>query len=75
MGFIELTTLPDKAYDWAKAIIKTVYRINISKKHLLEWITSEEADVLAKTSILAYYQNMIPNLILGSLRNSILYFL
>ncbi len=60
-----LQELPDKAYTSANAIIKTIYRKKISKKHLLEWTTSEEAEKLAKTDLFSYYKNMIPNILLG----------
>ena len=67
-GILTIAELPDKAYNSIEAIAKTIYRMNISKKHLLEWTTSEEADKLAKTSMISYYKNMIPNIVLGTLR-------
>ena len=57
--------LPHKAYVNANAIIKTIYRMHISKQNLLEWTTAEEAERQAKTDILSYYKNMIINLIVG----------
>ena len=57
--------LPYKAYVSAKSIIKTIYRTTISKKHLLEWTTSEEAEIKAKVDIFSYYKHMIINVILG----------
>ena len=59
--------LPDKAYTSANAIIKTIYRKKVSKKHLLEWTTSEEAEKLAKTDFISYYKNMMSNVVLGVL--------
>lgn len=64
-GILEIATLPDKAYTLLDAIVKTFYRINISKIHLLEWTTAEEAEKKAKNSIKDYYMNMLPNVILG----------
>ncbi len=64
-GLLALATLPDKAYVSANAIIKTCYRLWVSKKHMLEWITSEEAEKLAKTSLISYYKSMIIGVILG----------
>ena len=49
----------------AKAIVKTSYRKNISKKHLLEWMTSEEAEKQAKSSIGSYYNQMAINVLIG----------
>lgn len=38
-----------------------------SKKHLLEWITSEEAERTAKTDVFSYYKNMSANTLFGIL--------
>lgn len=62
---ITLGCLPYKAYISIKAILKTIYRLNISKKHLLEWTTSEEAEKLANTDVISYYKNMFINVIFG----------
>ncbi len=64
-GILELGTLPDKAYTLTIAIIKSVYRMCKSKKHLLEWMTAEEAEKTLKTDIFSYYKSMWPNLLLG----------
>ena len=64
-ALLEIGTLPDKAYTMVKAIAKTLYRLLISKKHLLEWTTAEEAEKNSKTDIVSYYKNMWPNLVLG----------
>ncbi len=47
-GLFTLATLPDKAYMSANAICKTLYRLKVSKKHMLEWVTAEEAEKMAK---------------------------
>ena len=64
-SILKLMTLPDKAYYSSNAIIKTIYRLNVSKKHLLEWTTSEDAERHAKTDIILYYRNMLANIFLG----------
>lgn len=66
-GLFTLATLPDKAYMSANAICKTLYRLKVSKKHMLEWVTAEEAEKMAKKNIKSYYINMAPNIILGIL--------
>lgn len=63
-GLFTLATLPDKAYMSANAICKTLYRLKVSKKHMLEWVTAEK---MAKKDIKSYYINMAPNIILGIL--------
>ena len=62
---ISLGCVPYKAYMCLKAISKTIYRLTITHKNLLEWTTSEEAEKLAKTDLISYYKNMLINVILG----------
>ena len=64
-GVLELGTLPDKAFTLTNSILKSIYRICRSKKHLLEWMTAEEAEKNAKTDLFSYYKNMWPNIIMG----------
>lgn len=73
-GILEIGLLPDKAYMLVDAITKTIYRMCISKKHLLEWTTAEEAEKKAKNNLQAYYINMLPNVILGILGLTLLSF-
>lgn len=64
-GILELAFLPHRAYVSLTSIIKTIYRITISKQNLLEWTTAEEAEKLAKTDIISYYKQMIANVVIG----------
>ena len=64
-GILEIGLLPDKAYMLTDAVTRTIYRIYVSKKHLLEWTTAEEAEKKSKNDILSYYKNMISNVVLG----------
>ena len=66
-GILEIGFLPHKAYISANSIIKTIYRMKISKMNLLEWLTSEEAEKQAKTDLVSYYKLMYINLIFGIL--------
>ena len=66
-GILAIMALPDKALFSLSAIVKTIYRQTISKKHFLEWTTSEDAEKMAKTDLLSYYKNMYLNVILGVL--------
>ena len=59
--------LPYKAYVELTSICKTIYRLTISHKHFLEWMTSEEADKQSKTSLSNYYKMMAVNVILGAI--------
>jgi len=62
-GFFAIAFLPHKAYISLSAIIKTVYRLLISKEKLLEWVTAEESEKNAITSYKKYYINMFSNII------------
>ena len=64
-AIITLGCIPYKAYISGKAILKTIYRISISKKHLLEWTTSEEAEKQAKSDLPSYYNQMAFNVLSG----------
>ena len=81
-GIITLGCLPYKAFVCEVAKWKTIYRMNISHKHLLEWVTSEDTEKQSKEDIIAYYKMMFINVLLGvfllilGLKNtSILYYL
>lgn len=62
---ITLGCLPYKAYISLKSIIKTLYRCIVTKKHLLEWTTSEESEKQSKDDIISYYKQMFINVILA----------
>jgi len=64
-GIITFLVFPFKMWISLKAITKTLYRLIISKKHLLEWMTSEEAEKNSKDDILNYYKMMLFNVIAG----------
>ena len=64
-GILEIAILPHKAYMNAVAIIKTIYRMNVSKKHMLEWLTAEQAEKQAKTDFTSFYKFMWVNLVFG----------
>ena len=64
-ALIAIMTLPDKAYMSLNAEITSLYRMIISKKHLLEWVTAEEAEKISKNDLKNYYLSMISNIIAG----------
>ena len=66
-AIISLGCMPYKAYSALKAIGKTIYRLLVTHKNLLEWTTSEEAEKLGKTDLMSYYKNMFINVIAGVL--------
>lgn len=60
-------TIPYKAYICLNAFIKSIYRMCISHKHLLQWTTGEVLEKTAKDTLRYYYFNMMPNVIVGLL--------
>ena len=64
-AILTIGCLPYKAYLSAKSIIKTLYRVIVSKNHLLEWMTSEEAEKQAKSDNLSYIKQMFFNILIG----------
>lgn len=65
-GILAFATLPDKAYFSVNGIVTSIYRMKISKKYLLEWTTSEEAEKISKKDLISFYKNMIANVIFAS---------
>lgn len=64
---LEIGILPDKAFTMLNSICKTIYRMCKSKKHLLEWITAEEAEKNTKSDLVSYYRSMWINVFSGAL--------
>ncbi len=64
-GIISIANLPTKSYLTMVSIIKTIYRMKVTKKYLLEWTTSEEAERKNKKDLKTTYFSMLPNIIVG----------
>lgn len=62
---INIMTLPTKAYVSIAAAVRTIYRMKISKKRLLEWITSQEAESQDTNHVEIVYKKMFPNVVVG----------
>ena len=45
------TSIPYNAYLYVKSFVISIYRMTISKKHLLQWLTAEDAAKQVKTTI------------------------
>ena len=60
-------TLPYRAWMCVNAFSKSLYRMIISHKKLLEWTTGETLQKTSKESLAYYYLNMITNVIIGVL--------
>nr|WP_243466717.1 hypothetical protein [Clostridium botulinum] len=56
--FLIFAFIPHRAYLMIDAIIRTLYRIFVSKKNLLEWQTAEEAEKTSRKDLKGYIKSM-----------------
>ncbi len=56
--FLIFAFIPHRAYLMIDAIIRTLYRLLISKKNLLEWQTAEEAEKTSRRDLKGYIKSM-----------------
>ncbi len=64
-SLIVLTTIPYYANMYMDAFFKSMYRLLISKKNLLNWITAEEAEKTIKSDLKNYIKTLSFNIFLG----------
>lgn len=53
-----LSFIPYQSYLMIDAILRTLYRLTISRKNLLQWQTAEDAEKSVSNTIGSYYKNM-----------------
>ena len=53
-----ISFMPYQGYTMTCAITKTLYRLIISKKHMLEWETADEGDKSVKSTVKYHYEKM-----------------
>ena len=70
-SILQLMFLPTEAYFMADAIIRTLYRVYVSKRNLLEWTTAFEAERNLKNDIKGYIAFMKSNVIFSVLLMSL----
>jgi len=58
-------TLPYQAWTTVSAHVTSLYRMVITKKHLLEWATAEAIEASAKEKPMYVYKNMWANVVFG----------
>ena len=64
-SYIVFATLPYYSKMYLDAFFRTLYRLLISHKNLLNWITAEEAEKTMKNTLSNYCRNFLLNIILG----------
>jgi cyclic beta-1,2-glucan synthetase len=62
---LSLAFLADTAATMTDAIIRTLWRLNVSGRHLLEWMTAAQAGSGARPTLLRQYLRMMPGVLLG----------
>ena len=66
-SFIVLAVLPYEAYLYADSIVRSIYRMFVSKKKLLNWITAEEIEKTSKNTLGSYIKGFKVNYIFAIL--------
>ncbi|GGO23241.1 glycosyl transferase [Gemmobacter aquaticus] len=62
---VSLVLLADTAATKIDAILRTAWRLVVSRRHLLEWLTAAQAGSSSRPGLLVQYQSMLPGLSLG----------
>ncbi len=57
--------LAHQAWLMADAIIRTLYRLTVSRRRLLEWVTAAQAQLLPRLDLLGFYRRMSGTLVIG----------
>ena len=64
-SYINFATIPFYTKLYMDAFFRTLYRLLISHKNLLNWITAEEAAKTQKNTLANYFYNFLINTIIG----------
>ena len=64
---LQLLFLPYQAYICFHAIVTALYRMYVSKKNLLSWVTAAESEKKKCDNLLAYFRKMYAAMLLGVL--------
>ncbi|MFN5998690.1 MAG: GH36-type glycosyl hydrolase domain-containing protein [Paracoccaceae bacterium] len=62
---VSLALLADTAATMLDAIVRTAWRLIVSRQHLLEWMTAAQTSRGARPGLLQHYLSMLPGLVLG----------
>ncbi|MEO8559403.1 MAG: glucoamylase family protein, partial [Rhodospirillales bacterium] len=63
--FLTLAFLPDQAWRMADAILRTIVRLVVSHRHLLEWTTAAQTAGAPRPGVSGFYREMIGGTALG----------
>lgn len=55
---LSLAFLPDQAWQMVDAILRTLWRLLVSRRHLLEWTTAAQSSVSPRLDVAGFYRRM-----------------
>lgn len=64
---LEVLLLPEKAYQSADAVVRTLYRVGHSRKNLLSWVTAKDTERNKPNCITKLYRKMPATFLLGAI--------
>ncbi len=62
---LQVAFLPHQAWLMADAIGRTLYRLLVSRRHLLDWVTAGQAAVSRRLDLAGFYRNMSGGVVLA----------
>jgi cyclic beta-1,2-glucan synthetase len=62
---VSLVLLADTAANMIDAVLRAAWRLLVSRRHFLEWVTAAETSSSARPSVVQQYRAMLPGLVLG----------
>ncbi len=74
-AILNLVFLPYDALNMADAIIRAVYRMAISRKKMLEWVTAADAERNSSNDLSSYFKRMWISPVLGFVLSTASYYL
>lgn len=72
-SFLSFMFLPYEAYMTMDAILRTVYRLVVSKKNMLQWVTAADAEKTLSNDFKSYIKRMKSTYIIGLLLLLLIY--
>lgn len=62
---LSIVFLPDRAWHMGDAVVRTLYRLSVSRRHLLEWTTAAKTSAGPRLELAGSYRRMIGGTVLG----------
>ncbi|SOD93332.1 GH36-type glycosyl hydrolase domain-containing protein [Caenispirillum bisanense] len=63
---LRIVFLADQAWLMIDAIARTLFRLGVSHRHLLEWVTAAQAKISPRLSLFGFYRRMSGGVLLGT---------